>query len=302
MTVAEDMLLIVNPCANRGRSRSSADNYEVCLRRKAVSYRRVSSRSAEHVEEEARKAAAEGFRVVGVCGGDGTMQAAANALAGSESAMGILAGGRGNDFGRALGIPRDPERAVDVLLAGIPKRIDLGKIGERYFCTVATLGIDSQVAADVLKAGRIMPRKLTYVASLLRRLLRHEFPVVTLEGDFGRITTPVLLAATGNTHSYGAGMMVVPPARPDDGRFHVCLIERISRVKLVTLLPSVYRGKHVRYPEVRILETEVLRLSTDTPQEIFADGEPIARTPAEIRVVPGVLQVMVPQQADARSR
>ena len=103
-----------------------------------------------------------------------------------------------------------------------------------------------------------------------------------------------MLAAFANTPTYGGGIRIAPDARLDDGRLEVCVVESMARVRLLRLFPSVFSGRHLTLPEVRYFQAERLRIETEEPSEVYADGEYVCSTPVEVRVEAGALQVIVP--------
>jgi diacylglycerol kinase family enzyme len=103
-----------------------------------------------------------------------------------------------------------------------------------------------------------------------------------------------MLAAFANTAIYGGGMRIAPRAQMDDGQLDVCVIGGMSRFKLACLFPTVYFGRHLRLREVDYFQARHLRVETATPLEIYADGEYVCRTPAEITVERGALKVLTP--------
>ena len=103
-----------------------------------------------------------------------------------------------------------------------------------------------------------------------------------------------MLAAFANTQFYGDGMRIAPEADFTDGKLDICRISTMNPFKLVRLFPTVYFGHHLLFPEVEYSKTERVRVETETPLEIYADGEFVCETPAEISVAPGALRVIAP--------
>jgi YegS/Rv2252/BmrU family lipid kinase len=291
---AEDIAVIVNPGANRGRAHRMVERMEEILRKRNVPHRVIQTARYEEIEERAREAREEGFPTIVSCGGDGTHRAVASALAGTGTKMGLVCGGRGNDLARALGIPLNTDAAIDTILAHHTRTIDVGVAGDRVFLTVATLGIDSEVSEKVIHGQRGPLAAFSYPLGLLRTLFTYRPPKVTLKGDFGIREERVLLAATANTSYYGKGMMIAPGADPADGEFEVCVIRALPRVKLLGLYPTVYRGSHGRFDEVELLRTKSLLLESDQTLSLYADGEYLGETPIDLEVRPRALRVCVP--------
>jgi diacylglycerol kinase (ATP) len=102
------------------------------------------------------------------------------------------------------------------------------------------------------------------------------------------------MVAFANAPCYGKGMRIAPRARLDDGKLDVCFVRRASKLRLLRLFPVVYSGGHLRLPEVVYAQCSGLRITSEPPQQIYGDGEFIGWTPAEIRVLPRALRVIVP--------
>jgi len=244
----------------------------------------------------AAEALSEGRRRLVVCGGDGSIGEVAGALAHSDAALGIVPCGRGNDTGRALGIPMALKEAVEVLVSGEERRIDLGRVGERYFCSVACLGFDAEAGRAVYEHQVPFSGTAAYVLAVLKTLMTYRGPDVRISGDFGVFEGPILLTAVGNTGFYGGGMQILPQATCDDGLLDVCVIDPLPRLKLLRFFPRIFSGTHVGLPEVRVLRSRSVRIESSRPLWIFADGEPACQTPAQVEVVEKALTVIVPVQ------
>ena len=287
-------ILLINPEAAHGVGDRQGCRIREALRSQNVDFEERPAHTPGDVLKEARRAAEMGVDTLAVCGGDGTLHWAANGLAGSETALAILGGGRGNDLARELGISSDPTRAAALLTERHVREMDLGKIGDRYFCTVATFGFDSAVTELANRPHKGIPNGLNYNYALLRCLLRFRPPQVTLETESYRHEGKIFLAATANTRYYGKGMMISPQAEPDSGSLQMTLIHEISRWKLAFLFPTVYRGKHLRYREVESLSAQFVEVRCEQPLSLFADGEYVGCAPFRIEVVPRALKVLVP--------
>ena len=291
MRVLGHVTVLVNPLAGRGRARRVAGRAIAELRRCGVDVQVVVTRSAEHATQAAAEAVAAARDAVVVCGGDGAIAAVLPVLAGGTVPLGVLAGGSGNDFARALGLPvRDPVTAARVVARGVAGRVDLGRIGERWFGTVVAAGFDARVNERM--NAMTWPRgRLRYHAALIAELAAFRPLPFTIEVDGQRLDGDAMLVAVANTGSYGGGMRICPDARVDDALLDVTVVTSISRVKLVRLFPSVYSGRHVRRPEVLTLRGRCVRLSA--PGVIaYADGERVGPLPATVTAVSGSLAVL----------
>ena len=249
-------------------------------------------------ERLARKAVEEGSVGVLACGGDGTLHEVINGVMGHPLASGVTVGvipaGRCNDFVAAMDLPKTADGVARLIATGKSRQIDLGVVGRRYFATVATLGFDSAVSQYV--ADGHVPRFLSgtpsYLYAIFLQILRYRDAMVHLEGEDFEYSGRIFLAATANTAQYGGNMRIAPGAVADDGALDVCLVQSVSRWEVVRMVPRVFSGGHLTNPAVSMHRVKRLKVETETPMPIWADGERVAETPAEISVVPKALNLL----------
>jgi len=238
-----------------------------------------------------------------IFGGDGTVHRFLPDLVRLQLPVLVVPHGSGNDFARALGLRnwRDSLEAWRSFGAGAGnvRAIDLGTITDsggtkRFFGTVAGVGLDGAV----LKRANRLPRWLRgnggYGLSLLMVLWR--FRAVNMRVRLAGVekSGPIVLAAFANTPAYGGGMKIAPRAELDDGKLDVCLIHEVNRVKLLAVFPRVYSGGHLGLREFESQQGVGVRVETDTPWDVNADGEYVCQTPVEIGIEPAALRVIVP--------
>jgi diacylglycerol kinase (ATP) len=170
---------------------------------------------------------------------------------------------------------------------------------ERYFCCVAGCGLDAETNRRANRMPGWFRRLGGYVLSAIVSVLRYEPQRMTVsepdaEGTFRqRISEPALFVAVGNAPSYGRGMRIATKAEMDDGNLDVCFVRRAGKLRVIRVLHTVFTGDHLALPEVDYFKTNHLWLETESPLSIYADGEYICETPAEIRVKPAALHVVV---------
>lgn len=289
--------LLVNPISGNRSALETAERVQRLLREAGHEARLETTTGKGDASQRARAAVRAQEDAVIVCGGDGTLQEVAGALAGTAMPMGIIPRGRCNDFARAVGVSRhdSPERLAHIIMAGKIREMDLGAVGSRFFLTVATLGFDSEASRFVETRHLWVRGTAAYLYAVLRVLIHFQFPVVRLRGEFGEFEGRILLAATANSPSYGGAMMIAPEAVPDDGRFHITLVEQVSRLTVVRMLPRVMHGTHVTHPRVRVLTSSWVEYETPrVPLWICADGESLCQTPCRFEVRPRALRVLTP--------
>lgn len=296
-------VIIVNPAAKRGRAVFFAQRAQKRLLEHGWQCELLISESGEHIRHLTEQVVfREEVDAIIVAGGDGSIHYAVQILANSEIPLGIIPCGRGNDLVRSLGIPRLPEEAADAIAKRQVKRIDLGYISAanspepRYYCGIVTCGFDSEVAAFAYRHRYIPGGWLGYFGGALFLLAKFQFPEIRVTSEGVDFQGKVLLVATANCPSYGGGMWIAPTAQLDDGLLHVCIVRKTSKIRILFLLPTVFTGKHVLEPEVSLHAIKRIRLESVHQLPLYADGEPVGTTPAEIKVVHNALAVFVPSE------
>lgn len=287
-------LLLVNPSAGGGRALRMLPKVEARLRALGVVFTTELTRDLLHAGELAGGAARAGRTVVALSG-DGVLGAVAGALREvPEAVLGVLPGGKGNDFARMAGLPLDAVAACEVVAAGAARPVDVGDAGGRTFVGIASLGFDSEANrfADVVPArlGRGV-----YVVGALRALIGWHPAGFRVQVDGEHVAFRGWTVAAANSGAYGGGMRLAPDARLDDGRLDVVLWSATGRATLLRMLPKVFRGTHVDEPFVRILRGVEVHVSADRPFTVYADGEPVGELPIVVRAIPGAVRVLLPR-------
>ncbi len=249
--------------------------------------------SAQHAAALALEAAQVGEEVVAF-GGDGMVRIAAAAIHGTDAVLGILPGGRGNDFAAALGIPRDPLAACEVLLSGRIRSVDAGQVEGQLFVGIASIGLESEVTPIANGAPRIGGRSV-YLAATLYGLARWRPARFELQADGARCAFSGYMAAAANSGRFGGGMRLAPDARLDDGLLDLVVIEHVSRLHFIRATPKVFKGTHGSEANVHMSKASAIRLDADRPFAVYADGDEVARTPALVTSASGGDQGVVPR-------
>jgi YegS/Rv2252/BmrU family lipid kinase len=286
------LCLIVNPSAGRGRAARLLPRVEQALRARGLSFRVERTHSLPHARELARAALAAG-EVAAAMGGDGLLGAIAGELRGTDGVLGVLPGGRGNDFARKLGIAPDPERACDVLAGGREHAIDVAEAGGRTYLGIASAGFDSDVQ-HIANTTKLPLGELVYVYATLRALggWRHARWQVMVDGN--SLSFDGYSVAVANSGVFGGGMYLVPDASLDDGLLDVVLTRAAKKHSYLAGVPKVFKGTHVDNPDLTFLRGREIAFHADRPFAAYADGDAIADLPVTIRVVPRALKVLVP--------
>ena len=242
-----------------------------------------------------------------IFGGDGTIHRHLTALVRLQLPVLIVPAGSGNDFARALHL-RSMQDSVSVWrdftagkLGGTA--IDLGVIVPsaapyriHYFCCVAGCGLDAAAARRANQMPRWLRGHGGYALALLPLLLK--LPAFSMRltafNDNGHTEAEelTLLAAFANTQFYGDGMRIAPQADFADGKLDVCRISTMNPFDLFCMFPTVYFGRHLLNPKVEYSRAERVLVRTETPLDIYADGEFVCQTPADISIASGAVRVI----------
>ncbi len=298
--------LIVNPSAGGGKSARLAPEMERTLREHGLSVRRVDTRDLDHARETAA-AAAHGGETVVALSGDGLVGVIADVLRAIPGALlGVLPGGRGNDLARVLEIPEDAKEACATIANGTPRPLDLGLVREtteegdgRAFVGIASAGFDSD-ANRIANEAPPWLGGLVYAYGALRALISWRPARFELELANGeRHTAEGYSVAVANSRAYGGGMFVAPEAMLDDGLLDIVLSERTSKLRFIANLPRVFKGTHVELPEVRVLRSSEVTVSSDRPFQMYADGDPIGALPVRVSALAGAVTVIAPARGAA---
>ena len=285
--------VIVNPAAGGGRAGRALHDVQSRLETLGFEHRTELTRSLDHARELAREASAADQTAVAF-GGDGLVGAVAGALGEVGGLLGVLPGGRGNDFARVLGIPLDPIAACEVLRSGQVRALDLGEVDGRTFIGIASCGFDS-AANRIANETRLVRGNLVYAYGALRALAgwRPATFTVKLDGAPARTVTGYTIAAA-NSGAYGGGMMMAPGAVLDDGLLDIVIVGDAPKLRFLRLLPTVFKGEHVNQPNVEVLRASSVRISASRPFTLYADGDPIAELPATVTTRPAAVRTLVP--------
>ena len=246
-----------------------------------------------HARELARDAAAR-HQVVCAVGGDGTVSEVVNGLMPHPVPLVVIPTGSGNDFASLVDCPGSPEELQRVLADGMGLRMDVIDCGDRYCGNSIGIGFEAMVTYHSLSIRNMrgLPLYLTAVFKALRSpdRIRYRVTVDGREASNGEY----LLVSIGNGPRAGGGFYINPRATPIDGMMDVCAAQRMSRLRLLTILPLAIRGSHLRRRGIEFHRGESISVAADQPFPIHIDGEYLGRrdTPLELRIIKRCLPVL----------
>lgn len=297
--------LIFNPHADRGHAWDIAYSFRSTIERygggdwAATEY-------PGHAMKLAEESVEQGYQVVAALGGDGTVHEIINGMMKfPRERRPLLAAvpiGSGNDFCANIGLSKDPELAVRRIYEGTPHPIDLATIGDNtghseYWDNTISIGFGAAVAIYAYGITRLRGFPMYLWAVIKTIFLQHNAPRMVIKTDQETLEQSVLLMSLNNGPREGGGFLTSPQAKPDDGILNYAIIGDVSRPMMFRLIPEVMRGTHERFDAVRLGQFRRMRLRSEAPIPIHADGEIYADFRSEvdeltIEVLPGELQVI----------
>lgn len=298
---ARTQTYIVNPIAGR-RGRRQQRRLVERLGRAAPDAELLETGARGEAEALALARRDDQGRVVIAVGGDGTVHEVGSALIGGAAAFGVLPTGSGNDFASVIETPVNVDsagvffgtRPVRDCDAGRVEWIDeRGQTGRAAFINTLGLGIEGAIAARAEELSRV-PGFLRYLLAALLALPGYRSPRLCLERDGERIDARQLLLSIGNGRRAGGRFLLHPQARIDDGWLDVCRADELPLHRILRVLPSVFSGKHARFPGIHAARCRSLRLTSDPPTPLHADGELLTGGAVElsVQVEPAALRLI----------
>jgi YegS/Rv2252/BmrU family lipid kinase len=300
------LVLIANPASGRGRVGRHLREIERLLADEGLEHRVVLTRGPGHATDAAREALEDGVRFIVAAGGDGTVHEVVNGMfvegrpVAPEAVLGVVAAGSGCDFVRTFGLPGDAVRAARHLRGEATRSVDVGAITysgpdgherTRHFPNVAEVGLGAAVCSRV----RTLPRRLgpaQYFVGFWLVLPGFEPTTVRVDAGGERYEGRGVNVVVANCRYFGGGMRISPASSFDDGILDVLVLHG-PKTDSFTIIPKVYRGRHLPHPRIVQMRGREVRVAADRPLPVEADGEPLGTTPATFTVIPGALRLKV---------
>ena len=287
------VVIIANPRAGGGRARDVAIAAQNSLSESGIQVTLHLSTTREQLRTETAHACESKPAVVLACGGDGTVHDVLQSTIPTNTPLGVIPAGTGNDIARSLGLPgKTNQKFFQKLAYSIHhhdfESIDASQItvegNQQWSLGVISAGLDSDVNE---RANRMTHFRGTtrYTLALLAELRAFPLHNYTVTIDSTKRTGSAILIAVGNGGQYGGGMKICPQADMTDGLLDITWVDPAPRRTVLRLFPLIYSGWHVNSRLVHTYRGS--EISIESPDAmIYADGERIGPTPALIQVVP----------------
>jgi YegS/Rv2252/BmrU family lipid kinase len=291
LPISPRALLLVNRHARQGQKHLSQAIH--CLETLGFDVIEKSTEDPKHLCDTILSYQNE-IDLVIVGGGDGTLNAAVDAVVETQLPLGILPLGTANDLARTLGIPNSVTEACKIIAAGQLRQIDLGWVNGKYFFNVASLGLSVKITQRLTKEVKRRWGIFAYATTALQVIWESRPFGAEIRINNKSMRVKTVQIAVGNGRYYGGGMAVAHDATIDDQRLDLYSLEIEHWWQIILLLPALRRGRHIHWQNVRALQGQEIEVHTRKPRPINTDGEITTYTPALFRVIPQAISVLVP--------
>lgn len=252
----------------------------------------VRSSSSEEAEHIAKSCARDGYDCVIAVGGDGTINSIAHGLACTETALAVIPFGTVNLFALQLDLPMDIRAACQLVARGRVRKIDLGKINDRYFNCLCGIGFDAFVIHSADSNLKKSLGVLAYIITGLRHLIRYRFYSIKLSIDDQPVKRSGYMVLISNGKFYSANMIISPKAKIDDGLLDVIIFKNRNIFSLARYLLGFRKGNLIDFADIEYYQGKKVIIEKHGNHFIHTDGEYFGRTPAKISVVNSGLKVV----------
>lgn len=294
-------LVIVNPAAGGGRALRAEPRIADFLAAHGHPAEFLHCKNSKDAEDQARRAAREGYRCVAALGGDGVFHHVVEGILGTPAVAAFFPAGNGNDIAKSLGIPCDALEAANSFLHSEPRTVDLirahfadGRVA--HFIGAGGVGLDAEAAHQANTRFRKWPGLARYLAGAFWTFW-HE-PPFALDAQLDGILWEgrAIIAVVANGAMYGAGLRIAPDAQMDDGQMDILLAKEIGWGKLIASLAILLRSGRVRFKEIERFRVRSAKFRADRTLKVHGDGELLGESPVEFEILPGVIRVMAPRR------
>lgn len=309
MAESNKVMFVVNPFSGAGKTRKKWQAVEHKLRQQGYGFDVSFTQSPLHAIQITREALQKGYDHIIAVGGDGTINEVLNGFYSPlteekcQAAFSVLPMGTASDFARVLPLSTQAEYIEKLLQKGQEQACDVvcasyidweGKPARRYFINVADVGIGSDTCARVNRSNKAMGGFLSFLFACLAAIFSFKNPVLTVEVD-GQVlySGKSSMVAVNNGQYFGGGMMIAPQAQISDGLLDIIVLEDFSKAEFLKALPSVYKGKHLNHPRIRLAKGSKIKIKSPDRVYLEVDGESPGIGDVAIEILPGDIKLFI---------
>ena len=285
-------VFIINPKAGKGKSvdlipyiKKEYDNPIILL-----------TKYQNHAKELAIQYANKDSILYSI-GGDGTLNEIVNGVARTDATIAVIPCGSGNDFIKTITKIKDPMKILCSYKNMLSKKIDIGQINDRYFINIASIGFDAEIVynAKAYKKLPLISGELSYLFSTIRTIVKmkpNDVEIIINNRETNNYK--ILLIAIANGKYYGGGMKPAPNAIIDDGILDICLVNKASKLKVLSLLPKYIKGTHETISEVEFIRANKISIISKSPIPVNIDGEVDLLNNIQVGIIKQGLNILIP--------
>lgn len=270
-------IFIVNPTSGNNLGIEASLVIDEYCKRRNVNYEIIYTEKKNDAINIARELKDNENVTIFSVGGDGTLNEVVNGLANSKAKLGLIPVGSGNDFYKSF-------------WGFMGKKIDLGKVNNRYFINVASLGLDAEIAnyANQIKNGKLSNESI-YILSLIHEYFR--FKPINIDIDGVNKDSTILTVC--NAKYYGGGFNIAPHAKLNDGMFDIIDVKSLNKLEIINLVMKLMKATHLESNKVNFYQTDKLSVNSSIPLNCNVDGEIITDTNFDFSIEREALNVDV---------
>lgn len=281
-------VFIVNPASGKGYAKKLIPVISKICIQENVNYIIESTKYPGHATEIAQSYSLEKDIRLYAVGGDGTLNEVLNGMIYSSCSLAVIPAGSGNDFVKTVYNTIKVDKLIVDLINGETKLINIGKINNKHFINISSVGIDAEIAynAKIFKKNPLIPSKLSYLFSIFTTLIKYSSYNMEIHIDNIHIKDKILLVAIGNGKYYGGGMRVLPNANPFDNDFDICVVKNMSKLNILKLFPVLIKGNHETLKDyVMFYKGSKIQIYSKENMKINIDGEIFENTRVKFEMV-----------------
>jgi len=249
--------------------------------------------------EAAKVAAERGYNLIVAAGGDGTVNEVVNGLAPLEKRpiLAVIPVGTTNDFARAIGIPRDNiMHAVDTILNGVKRKIDVGKVNDHYFINIAGGGRLTELTYEVPSKLKTVLGQLAYYLKGIEMLPSIRPTSVEIEYDGKLFQGEIMLFLVSLTNSVGGFEKLAPGSKLNDGMFDLIILKKANIAEFIRVASMALRGDHIHDEHVIYTKANRVKVKSDEKMQLNLDGEYGGLLPGEFENLYQHLEVIMAKE------
>ena len=303
---SEEWFVVVNPQSGGGKGKKFWEKMaEKKMKKANIAFQAKYTEYQGHAIVLVTEAIRNGFRKIIAVGGDGTYNEVVNGIFLQQHTktenitLAVFAIGTGNDWIKTMNIPKNVDKAIDVIQHGVPYIQDIGlatyhKAGkkyQRYFLNVAGIGFDAYIAQRLEKTGKRFG-KLTYLTELILGVFKYKNRLIRIKNEAIDTEERIFMMAVSLCQYFGDGMKIAPNAIPNDGLFDITLIKDVTKMDVVKELRHLYSG-NFQNPKIETSRTDFITVDSKEDVYLQLDGELLGTCPITFEIVPNSLKVLV---------